>query len=52
MDERLKEATLILPVWKRFGLSVTTTDNFLNDPPPFYKKNSFVFTTGLTYSLK
>jgi hypothetical protein len=44
--------TLILPVFKRFGLSVTATNNYLNDPPPFYKKNSFVFTTGLTYSLK
>jgi hypothetical protein len=45
-------ATLLLPVWRRFGLSVTTADSFLNDPPPFYKKNSFVFTTGLTYTLK
>ena len=40
-----------LPVWKRFGLSIASTDNFLNDPGVGYKKNSFQFITGLTYTL-
>lgn len=44
--------TLLLPVFKRFSFSVSATDNFLNDPAVYYKKNSFVFTTGLTYALK
>jgi len=43
---------LLLPVFKRFSFTVTATDNYLNDPPPYYQKNSFVFTTGLTYALK
>jgi hypothetical protein len=44
--------TLLLPVFKRLSFSVTATDNFLNDPATYYQKNSFVFTTGLTYALK
>jgi hypothetical protein len=43
---------LTLPVWKRFSASVSATDNFLNDPAPFYKKNSFQFVTGLTYTVR
>jgi hypothetical protein len=44
--------TFLLPVFKRFSFSVAATDNFLNDPAAYYRKNSFVFTTGLTYALK
>jgi hypothetical protein len=44
-------AALALPVYKRFSVSVGATDNFLNDPPPGFKKNSVQFTTGLTYVL-
>jgi hypothetical protein len=44
-------AALTLPVFKRFGLSLGTTDNFLNDPAIGYKKNSFQFVTGVTYTL-
>jgi hypothetical protein len=40
-----------MPVWKQFGLSVTATDNFLNDPPAGFKKNSFQFVLGVTYNL-
>jgi hypothetical protein len=45
-------ASLNLPVYKRLAFTVGTSDSFLNDPPPGYKKNSFQFTTGLTYTLK
>jgi hypothetical protein len=45
-------AGLIFPVYKRFSLAITTLDTFLNDPPPGFKKNSFQFTTGLTYTLR
>jgi hypothetical protein len=45
-------ATLAIPVFKRLSASLSTTDNYLNDPSPGYKKNSYQFTTGVTYSLK
>jgi hypothetical protein len=41
----------VLPVYKRLGVSFTSTDNFLNDPAVGYKKNSFQFVTGVTYTL-
>jgi hypothetical protein len=46
--------TLVLPVYKRLGLSVGTVDTYLNDPPattPPTKPNSFQFTFGATYTL-
>ncbi|HZS56340.1 MAG TPA: DUF481 domain-containing protein [Bryobacteraceae bacterium] len=45
-------ATLTFPVYHHFGLTLGALDNFLNDPPPGFKKNSFEFTAGATYSLK
>jgi hypothetical protein len=45
-------ATLTFPVYHHFGLTLGALDNFLNDPPPGFKKNSFQFTAGATYSLK
>jgi hypothetical protein len=46
--------SLILPVYKRLGLSIGTIDSYLNDPPvtlPPTKRNSFQFTFGASYSL-
>jgi hypothetical protein len=45
-------AAIILPVFKRLAMQFSTTDNFLNDPPPSFKKNSYQFVTGITYSLR
>lgn len=45
-------AGLTFPVYKRFGLTLGAVDNFLNDPPPLFKKNSFQFTAGATYIFK
>ncbi len=45
-------ASLTIPVFKRLSASVSATDNFLNDPSPGYKKNSFQFVTGVTYALR
>jgi len=42
---------LAIPVFKRLSASITTTDNFLNDPAPGYNKNSYQFITGVTYNL-
>ncbi|GAC1426270.1 MAG: hypothetical protein NVSMB62_23730 [Acidobacteriaceae bacterium] len=43
---------LALPLLRRLSLTVTSTDNFLNDPSPGYKKNSFQFITGASYTLR
>jgi hypothetical protein len=45
-------AGLAIPVFKRLSVAMSALDTFLNDPPPGFKKNSFQFTTGITYSLK
>jgi hypothetical protein len=45
-------AGLTFPVYHRFGLTLGALDNFLNDPPPGFKKNSFQFTAGATYSFQ
>jgi Protein of unknown function, DUF481 len=44
-------AGIVLPVYKRLGANFTTTDNFLNNPAPGFKKNSFQFILGVTYTL-
>jgi Protein of unknown function, DUF481 len=44
-------AGLTLPFYKRLNFSMGAIDTFLNDPPPGFKKNSFQFTTGVTYTL-
>jgi Protein of unknown function, DUF481 len=44
-------AGLQLPVYKRLAVSGSVTDNFLNNPAFGYKKNSFQFVTGVTYTL-
>jgi hypothetical protein len=43
-------AAVTFPVYRRFGLTLGALDNFLNIPPPGFKKNSFQFTAGATYS--
>jgi hypothetical protein len=44
-------AGISLPAWKKLSVNFTTTDNYLNDPAPFYNKNSFQFVTGLSYAI-
>ena len=48
----LGSAALLFPAYKQFGISLSVLDTFLNDPPAGFKKNSFQFTAGLTYTLK
>lgn len=45
-------AALSLPLFKRLSATVTTTDNYLNDPAKYYQKNSYQFITGVTYLLR
>lgn len=44
-------ANLTIPFYKRLNFGLGAVDNFLNDPPPGFRKNSFQFTTGVTYTL-
>ena len=45
-------AALAMPVVKRLSASVAVTDSYLNDPAMYYKRNSFQFVTGVTYTLR
>ncbi len=45
-------AALAVPVFRRLSASISTVDNYLNDPSPGYKKNSYQLVTGITYNLK
>jgi hypothetical protein len=44
-------AGITVALHKSLNLNVSALDTFLNDPPPGFKKNSFQFITGVTYSL-
>lgn len=46
---------ITMPFFKNLAFSVGSMDSYLNDPPPAVpptKRNSFQFTTGLTYAIK
>lgn len=43
--------SLSVPVIKRISFTLTTADQYLNDPSPGFKKNSYQFATGLTYTV-
>ncbi len=45
-------AGLVFPVYHRLGLNVNVQDNFINNPAFGYKKNSFQFVTGVTYTFR
>jgi hypothetical protein len=42
---------LALPVYHRFSVNFTTSDTYLNEPAVGFKKNSYQFITGITYTL-
>ena len=48
--------SLTMPFFKRLAFSLGSIDSYLNDPPPEAvpptKRNSFQFTTGVTYAIK
>jgi hypothetical protein len=43
---------MVLPTWKRLGVNFNVTDNYLNNPSEYYKKNTFQFVAGFHYVLK
>ncbi|HTU51130.1 MAG TPA: DUF481 domain-containing protein [Acidobacteriaceae bacterium] len=44
-------AGIRLPLYKKLSFSLAVIDNFQNDPQVGYQKNSFQFSTGLSFSL-
>lgn len=48
--------SLTMPFFKKLAFSVGSIDSYLNDPPPLAvpptRRNSFQFTTGVTYAIK
>jgi hypothetical protein len=44
-------SSLRLPVYKNLAFSISTIDNFLNNPQVGYKKNSFQLSTGFALNL-
>jgi hypothetical protein len=45
-------AGLVFPVYKNFSFTFGSQDNFVNNPPFGYKKNTFQLTFGLGYAIK
>jgi hypothetical protein len=45
-------ALITAPVYKRLNLSFGAIDNYLHNPPPGFRKNSFQLTAGLAYTLQ
>ena len=44
--------SLNVPVYKRFGLNISGFDNYVNNPPPYFKRNVAKVTMGLNYSFR
>ena len=45
-------AGLTFPAYHHVGFTVGALENFLNDPPPGFKKNSFQLTVGATFAVQ
>jgi Protein of unknown function, DUF481 len=45
-------ANFVFPVYKKLNFTLSSTDNYLGDPPQGFHRNSFQFTAGITYVLK
>jgi hypothetical protein len=44
-------ANLDVPVQKKIDFTIGLLDNYLNDPPPSFQKNSFQIITAITYKI-
>ena len=45
-------ASFVFPIYKRLNFTISSTDNYLGDPPEGFHRNSFQFTSGVTYVIK
>lgn len=42
----------VLPVYKRFNVSLSATDNYINNPAQYYRANTVQYVTGVAYTFK
>ena len=47
-----ESVAVAVPLLRRLSLTVSTSDNFLNDPAFGFRKNSFQFVTAASYTLR
>ena len=45
-------ASLVFPVYKKLNFNLSSTDNYLGDPPVGYRRNSLQFAAGVTYFIR
>jgi len=45
-------ANFVFPAYKKLNFTLSSTDNYLGDPPEGFRRNSFQFTAGITYVVK
>lgn len=45
------DITLTIPIYKQISYTLGVTDSFINNPSPGFRKNSFQFLSGITYTL-
>jgi len=45
------DITLTIPIYKPISYTLGVTDSFINNPSPGFRKNSFQFLSGITYTL-
>ena len=45
----MANASLFFPAYKKINFTLSSTDNYLGDPPAGYQRNTFQFTAGITY---
>ena len=44
--------TLRVPVYRGFSLNIAGFDNYVNNPPPYFKRNAAQVTMGINYSFR
>jgi hypothetical protein len=45
-------ANFLFPAYKKLNFALSSTDNYLGDPPQGYMRNTFQFTAGISYVVK
>jgi Protein of unknown function, DUF481 len=48
----MANAILTFPAYKRINFSLSSTDNYIGNPPQGYQRNTFQLTAGATYVFK
>ncbi len=43
---------VVLPLYARFNVSLSATDNYINNPAQYYRPNTVQYVTGVTYTFR